>query len=349
MTTVNVKVPGSTPGLLRAVTRGVPPLPLGGTRRLARCCGLPFLLTGQTALTPSADPPGKPGLHHAHLPLFRGRAMASHAGRVAAPPADPRAGDARQRQRAGTVQIPSVRPRSEAALSRSSPALPAVRMPTPATGPDAKITAPASLCTPAPARMLNGAPSAATPARSTAQNRAASWPAVRVSRQRRHTAQHPHTGRTPTTRGVRPVCALRARPLPRQPAKTPCGGLPPPFPTSPSPQGTPRARSGTAPASQRAGAGENHRGTHPQQPPGFPKGFPPHPSSFAPPGPPGRPATRARALRCRRHASYWEARRCRPETALRRPGAGTPGIACGWRWPPGLTAGAHEPRLGKEY
>jgi len=32
----------------------VVPLPLGGTRRLARCCCLPCLLAGQTALTPSA-------------------------------------------------------------------------------------------------------------------------------------------------------------------------------------------------------------------------------------------------------------------------------------------------------
>ena len=216
--------------------------------------------------------------------------MASHAGRVAAPPADPRAGDARQRQRAGTVQIPSVRPRSEAALSRSSPALPAVRMPTPATGPDAKITAPASLCTPAPARMLNGAPSAATPARSTAQNRAASWPAVRVSRQRRHTAQHPHTGRTPTTRGVRPVCALRARPLPRQPAQTPCGGLPPPFPTSPSPQGDPEGEVGNGsgePAGRRGGKPSGHPSPTATW---VPQRFPPAPLILCP----SRPTRKAR-------------------------------------------------------
>ena len=55
--------------LLRAVTRGVPPLPLCGPRRLTRCRCLPCLLTSQTALTPSANPPGKPGLHHSHLPL----------------------------------------------------------------------------------------------------------------------------------------------------------------------------------------------------------------------------------------------------------------------------------------
>ena len=43
---------------------------------------------------------------------------------------------------------------------------------------------------------------------------------------------------------VRPLCALRAFPLSRLPAKTPCGGLPPPFPTSPPPQGDPEAEVG---------------------------------------------------------------------------------------------------------
>ena len=38
-----------------------------------------------------------------------------------------------------------------------------------------------------------------------------------------------------------PVRALRAHPLSRLPAKTPCGGLPAPFPTSPHPKG-PRGR-----------------------------------------------------------------------------------------------------------
>ena len=77
-------------GPLRAVTGGVVPLPLCGTLRLPRCRCLSCLLACQTALTPSANPPGKPGLHHVHLPLLHGRAMASQAGRVAAPPADPR-------------------------------------------------------------------------------------------------------------------------------------------------------------------------------------------------------------------------------------------------------------------
>jgi hypothetical protein len=100
---------------LRAVTpRGVVPLRLCVTRRLTCCRCLPFLLASQTALTPSADPLGKPGLHHAHLPLLHGRAMASQAGRVAAPPADPRLVMPRRRQRAGTVQASSVRPRNEA-------------------------------------------------------------------------------------------------------------------------------------------------------------------------------------------------------------------------------------------
>jgi len=57
-------------GPLRAVARGVVPLRLCVTRRLTRCRCLPFLLASQTALTPSANPLGKPGLHHAHLPLL---------------------------------------------------------------------------------------------------------------------------------------------------------------------------------------------------------------------------------------------------------------------------------------
>ncbi len=73
-------VPNST-RLLRAMTRGVVPLPFCGTCRLARCRCLPCLLAGQTALTPSANPPGKHGLHHSHLPLPHGRAMANQAGR----------------------------------------------------------------------------------------------------------------------------------------------------------------------------------------------------------------------------------------------------------------------------
>ena len=74
--------------LLRAMTRGVVPLPFGSTCRLTRCRCLPCLLASPTALTPSANPLSKPGLHHSHLPLPHGRAMASQAGRFA-PPADP--------------------------------------------------------------------------------------------------------------------------------------------------------------------------------------------------------------------------------------------------------------------
>jgi hypothetical protein len=51
------------------VTRWAVPLPLCGTCRLTRCRCLLFLLASQTALTPSADPLGKPGPHHSHLPL----------------------------------------------------------------------------------------------------------------------------------------------------------------------------------------------------------------------------------------------------------------------------------------
>jgi len=96
-------------GPLRAVTGGVVPLPLCGTRRLPRCRCLSCLLAGQTAFTPSANPPGKPGLHHAHFPCsmeesWRARLAASLL-RLRIP-----ACDARQRQRAGTVQVPRLRP-----------------------------------------------------------------------------------------------------------------------------------------------------------------------------------------------------------------------------------------------
>jgi hypothetical protein len=61
---------GKMPGLSRAVTGGVPPLRLRSTCGLPRRRRLPFLLANQTALTPSAQPPGKPGLHSSHLPLL---------------------------------------------------------------------------------------------------------------------------------------------------------------------------------------------------------------------------------------------------------------------------------------
>ena len=77
-------------GPLRPVTRGMVSLRLCVTCRLTRCRCLPCLLASQTALTPSANPPGNPGLHHSHLPLLHERTMVSQAGRSAAPPADPR-------------------------------------------------------------------------------------------------------------------------------------------------------------------------------------------------------------------------------------------------------------------
>jgi hypothetical protein len=95
------------------VTRGVVPLRLCVTRRLpcSRC--LPFLLASQTALAPSADPLGKPGLHHSHLPLLHGRVMASQVGRVAAPP-DLRLVMPADVSAQATVQVSSVRPRNAA-------------------------------------------------------------------------------------------------------------------------------------------------------------------------------------------------------------------------------------------
>jgi hypothetical protein len=76
-----------TPGLLRAVTRGVVPLRRCVTRRLTCSRCLPFLLASQTALTPSADPPGKPGLHHSHLQALHGRSRARRQGQGSGPAA----------------------------------------------------------------------------------------------------------------------------------------------------------------------------------------------------------------------------------------------------------------------
>jgi hypothetical protein len=63
------------------MTRGVVPLRLCVTCRLTCSRCLPCLFASQAALTPSANPPGKSGLHHSHLALLHGRAMASQAGR----------------------------------------------------------------------------------------------------------------------------------------------------------------------------------------------------------------------------------------------------------------------------
>jgi hypothetical protein len=52
----------------RGGTRWVVPLRLCGICRSARCRCLLSLPTNQTALTPSANPLSKPGLHHSRLP-----------------------------------------------------------------------------------------------------------------------------------------------------------------------------------------------------------------------------------------------------------------------------------------
>src|SRR2546427_10076148 len=74
---------------LMAATHKLVPPHLCVTPRPTSCRCLPCLLAGHTAPTPSANLPGKPGLHHSHLPLLHGRVMASHSGRFAAPPAGP--------------------------------------------------------------------------------------------------------------------------------------------------------------------------------------------------------------------------------------------------------------------
>jgi hypothetical protein len=73
-------VPNST-RLLPVFARGVIPVTFCGTPCLTCCRCLSCLLANQTALTPPGKPLGKPGLHHSHLPLLHGRAMASQAGR----------------------------------------------------------------------------------------------------------------------------------------------------------------------------------------------------------------------------------------------------------------------------
>src|SRR5690348_7315967 len=102
-------VPNSARRLLGVAARGVIPVTFCGTPCLTCCRCLPCLLASRTALTPPAKPLGKPGLHHSHLPLLHGRAMASQAGRFVLRLLV-RARDARQRQRTGTVQTSSVRP-----------------------------------------------------------------------------------------------------------------------------------------------------------------------------------------------------------------------------------------------
>ena len=112
---LSVKAPGwKTPGLLRAVTGGVVPLPLCGPRCVTRCRGLPCLLAGQTALTPSAKPPGKPGLHHAHLPLFQRKSHGEPGWPRRCSACGSPACDTRRCQRAARSGVSTIRPRSEA-------------------------------------------------------------------------------------------------------------------------------------------------------------------------------------------------------------------------------------------
>ena len=115
ITAVSAKAPkGKTPGLSRAMTRGVPPLRLRSTCGLARRWCLPFLLANQTALTPSAKPPGKPGLHHSHPPLLSWKGhgdpgWATPLHRLLVPGLY-----GRRRQRTGTVEVLCVRPQNDA-------------------------------------------------------------------------------------------------------------------------------------------------------------------------------------------------------------------------------------------
>lgn len=109
-------------------------------------------------------------------------------------------------------------------------------------------------------------------------------------------AQRPNRDRTRTARSVRPVCALRAHPLSRLPAKTTFGGLPPPFPTSPPPQGDPEGEVGNSPGKSSAGRRDNGAGEtppgHQPTPHGSPEVSPPHPHFLTPPShPPGAPVT----------------------------------------------------------
>lgn len=103
------------PGLSRAVTGGVPPLRLRSTCGLPRRRCLPFLLANQTALTPSAQPPGKPGLHHFSPSLaFMDEPWRSGLANSTAPPTGPPACDAHRRPRGhsrGVTRTPAGRRR----------------------------------------------------------------------------------------------------------------------------------------------------------------------------------------------------------------------------------------------
>jgi hypothetical protein len=149
----------------------------------------------------------------------------------------------------------------------------------------------------------------------------------------------PHRPHTPAAHPPHTACghctaqygACRPACLRRPPAGV-CLRRPRPHP---HPKGTPRARSGTAPACRLGRRGGNHRGTHPRSHLGSPK-VSPAPPSFAPPGPPDGPATRAKALRhrqrgqpVRNHSRYlanpWQAE----DLVIRTTRAAAPPLAAG--------------------
>ena len=111
----------------------------------------------------------------------------------------------------------------------------------------------------------------------------------------------------------------------RLPAKTPCGSLPPLFPTSP-PQQDVGPRSGTAPATTvrrqagRRGGGDTTEAPSPLRPHGSSMVSPPHPHFLPPPSHPGGPAAR-RSCRYRCDARHrWNSRqhRHRPDQRVLR-------------------------------
>ena len=96
-----------TPGLSATVTHWVRPPRLCGTCSLTCCRCLPCLLTNEAALTPAANPPSDPSLHHSASLDFQGHSN-PEPGRSAHPAAP--ALRCSPRQRAGTDCIRSVRP-----------------------------------------------------------------------------------------------------------------------------------------------------------------------------------------------------------------------------------------------
>ena len=96
-----------TQGLSPTVTHWVRPPRLCGTCSLTCCRCLPCLLTNEAALTPAANPPSDPSLHHSASLDFQGHSN-PEPGRSAHPAAP--ALRCSPRQRAGTDCIRSVRP-----------------------------------------------------------------------------------------------------------------------------------------------------------------------------------------------------------------------------------------------